>query len=194
MNSENGALVEFYIDAVQNNFKSSQEGRPIYEDRTFVRIQTPGDTRTTINREATDTDKARFPKSWESFEKGNAEVTEGTPLKQWPGVSASQVRELTHVHVRTVEQLVALSDASIQRMGPGYQQLRQNARNWLDTAQDDAKATEAARERDALLEQNALLKEQNETLKAQLAAKEETTSDSTPKRGRPRATADTVEA
>lgn len=186
MNSENGALVEFYTDAVQNNFRSKQEGRPIFEDRVFVRIQTPGDTRTTINREATDQDKARFPKSWSAFEQGLSEVTEGTPLAQWTAVSASQVKELAHVHVRTVDQLAALSDASIQRMGPGYQQLRQQARHYLENAQDGAKATEVQRENDDLREENALLKEQIKALKAQVKALESDAKEkdeSAPKRG-----------
>lgn len=160
MNSENGALVEFYTEAVQNNFKSKQEGRPIYEDRTFVRIQTPGDTRTTINRPATDQDKARFPKSWHAFQEGLSEVTEGTPLAQWPAVSASQVKELQHVHVRTVDQLAALSDASIQKMGPGYQQLRQSARHWLEHAKGDADQTRLQHENDELRDEVAMLKEQ----------------------------------
>lgn len=168
MNSENGALVEFYTEAVQNNFKSAQEGRPIYEDHVFVRIQTPGDTRTTINRKATDQDKSRFPKSWAVFEQGLEEVTEGTPLAQWPAVSTSQVKELQHVHVRTVEQLAALSDASIQKMGPGYQRLRSDAQHWLKAAQGDAASTEAMRENEQLRDKVTLLEGQVETLKAQL--------------------------
>lgn len=181
MNSENGALVEFYTEAVQNNFKSAQEGRPIYEDHVFVRIQTPGDTRTTINRKATDQDKSRFPKSWAAFEQGLEEVTEGTPLAQWPAVSTSQVKELQHVHVRTVEQLAALSDASIQKMGPGYQRLRSDAQHWLETATNNAASTEAMRENETLREQNALLTEQVEALKAQVEAMEK----DKPRRGRP---------
>ena len=178
MNSENGALVEFYTEAVQNNFQSSQEGRPIYEDCVFVRIQTPGDTRTTINRKATDQDKSRFPKSWAAFEKGLEEVTEGTPLAQWPAVSTSQVKELQHVHVRTVEQLASLSDGGIQKMGPGYQRLRSDAQNWLKAAQGDAASTEVMRENETLREQNALLTEQIEALKAQLKDAEDAAKES----------------
>lgn len=194
MNSENGALVEFYTEAVQNNFKSKQEGRPIYEDRTFVRIQTPGDTRTTINRPATEQDKARFPKSWHAFQEGLSEVTEGTPLAQWPAVSASQVKELQHVHVRTVDQLAALSDASIQKMGPGYQQLRQSARHWLEHAKGDADQTRLQHENDELRDEVAMLKEQLAAANAQIESLSEP-ADEPAKRGpgRPRKEPETAE-
>lgn len=182
MNSENGALVEFYIQAVQNNVLSKHEGRPIYSDKVFVTIQTPGDTRTTINRPATDQDKARFPKSWHAFQEGLSEVTEGTPLAQWPAVSASQVKELQHVHVRTVDQLAALSDASIQRMGPGYQQLRQSARHWLEHAKGDADQTRLQHENDSLRDEVAMLKEQLAAANAQIESLSEP-ADEPAKRG-----------
>lgn len=164
MISENGALVEFFSEAVQNNFKTAQEGRPIFEDKVFVRIQTPGDTRTSIHRMATDIDKERFSKAWEFFEKGQTVPLEGTPLEHWPTVAASQVRELAHVHVRTVEQLAALSDASIQRMGPGYDNLRRQAVNFLKAAEGAAVSTEVMRENERLKEEIELLKEQVEGL------------------------------
>lgn len=159
MNQENNALVEFYVTAVQNNFKTAEEQRPVYDDVVFIRIQTPGDTRTRIERKATDQDKRRFPKSWAAFETQTELVEGGTPLSEWTGISASQVRELAHVHVRTVEQLASLSDSSIQRMGPGYQQLQKSARNWIETSNDNAASTEAMRLNDALKEENEHLKE-----------------------------------
>lgn len=170
MTSENGALVQFVRDAVQNRYKSSQEGRPVYDDVDFVRIQTPGDTRTSVYRRATDNDKQRFPKAWAAYQEGLEAPDEGTPLKLWPQVTASQVRELTHVHVRTVESLASLSDSSVQHLGPGYSQLRQQARYYLDAAKDNAASTKAQREADELREQVRLLTEQVESLTAQKAA------------------------
>src|SRR5690625_6722838 len=162
MISENGALVEFFSEAVQNNFKTAQEGRPIFEDKVFVRIQTPGDTRTSIHRVATDRDKERFSKAWEFFEKGQSVPLEGTPLEHWPTVAASQVRELAHVHVRTVEQLAALSDSSIQRMGAGYDNLRRQAVNFLKAAEGAGVSTEVMRGKERRKEEIELVKEEDE--------------------------------
>ena len=84
MISENGALVEFYQGSVQKKAKSAESGRPIFDDRVFVRIQTPGDTRTVIDRIATDQDKRRFSRALSIFERGEQISQEGTPLEEWP--------------------------------------------------------------------------------------------------------------
>lgn len=177
MTSENGALVQFVRDAVQNNYKSGQAGRPVYDEYDFVRIQTPGDTRTTVYRKATDQDKQRFPKAWGAYEKGLEAPEEGTPITQWPQISAAQARELAHVHVKTVESLAGLSDSSIQNLGPGYSQLRQQARHFLDSSQKNADATKVQRENEELKEQIRLLKEQNEALKVQKPAEKDADED-----------------
>lgn len=194
MTSENGALVQFVRDAVQNNYKSSQAGRPVFDEFDFVRIQTPGDTRTSVYRKATDKDKERFPKAWNAYQQGLEAPEEGTPITQWPQVSAAQARELAHVHVRTVESLAALSDSSIQRMGPGYQQLRQQARHYLESAKNNANATAVARENEELREQIRLLKEQMEAMEAQKKADDEGDGEPTKRGpGRPRKNPDAAE-
>lgn len=172
MISEDSALVEFVRDAEQNNFKSAQEGRPIFEDKDFVRIMTPGDTRTTIYREASDQDKKRFPKAWGLYERGQEAVTEGTPLAEWAQITASQVRELQHVNVRTIEEFVSVSDSNIQRMGPGYAQLQKRAQQFLEASTENAAATAAARENEQLRDQMALMQEQLDALKATAASTE----------------------
>lgn len=187
MISENGALVQFVRDAVQNNYKSAQAGRPVFDEYDFIRIQTPGDTRTQVYRRANDQDKDRFPKAWAAYQQGLELPEEGTPIGMWPQATAAQVRELAHVHVRTVETLAALSDSSVQRLGPGYLQLRQQARHYLESAKNNADATRAQRENEELREQLRLMQEQIEALKAQKAADEDDEEEPEPaKRGRPR--------
>lgn len=180
MYQENGALIEFYRDAVQNNFKSAQEGRPIFDEKDFVRIQTPGDTRTVIHRVASEQDKQRFPKSWQAYQRGVEMAQEGTPLEEWNLASRSQVKELKHIGIATVESLASVSDSNLQKMGPGYTQLRKRAQQYLDSSQDDAKATAIARELEAANERIRLLEEANAALKA--SATEDKDSDK-PKRG-----------
>lgn len=160
MNSENGVLVAFYKDAVQNNFKTSEAGRPIFDEKVFVHLQTPGDTQTEIRRIATQQDEKKFPKAWAAFQSGEEVVLEGTPLEQWPGVTTSQVKELAYVNVRTVEQLVGVSDANIQKLGPGYAKLKQNAKIWIDRATADANASKIARENQQLKDRIKALEDQ----------------------------------
>lgn len=182
MYQENGALVEFYRDAVQNNFKSSQEGRPIYDDKDFVKIQTPGDTKTTVVRLVTDQDKQRFPRSWEAYQRNVELAQEGTPLEEWNLISRSQTKELKHVGISTVETLADVSDSNIQKLGPGYSQLRQRARQYLETSADDAKSTAWAREKEALEERVRLLEEANAALKAQVDESDTKRGPGRPKR------------
>jgi len=184
---ENGALVEFYRGAIQNNIKSAEAGRPIFDEHDFVRIQTPGDTRTLIETRAIDSHKQSYPKAWDAYSRGLEVVTEGTPLAEWHFATASQIKELQYVNIRTVETLADVSDANIQKMGPGYQQLRQRAREYIAQAKDSAHATKTARENEKLREEMAIMKEQLEALQAQLASQ---SSDTEEKRGpgRPRKT------
>lgn len=183
--TENGSIVEFFRDAVQNNFKSGQAGRPIYDEKDFIRISTPGDTRTVVVELVTDLHKRQYPKSWQAYSDGLDEVLEGTPIAQWTQASLSQAKELAHFNVRTVEQLAAVSDGNLQHMGPGFQALRARAQQYLKSAGDDAKSTEVARENDELREQIKLLKEQNEAMKAQLKSAGDDDGDKVdaPKRG-----------
>ena len=177
---ENGALVEFYRGAIQNNIKSAEAGRPIFDEHDFVRIQTPGDTRTLIETRAIDSHKQSYPKAWDAYSRGLEVVTEGTPLAEWPPASASQIKELQYVNIRTVETLAEVSDANIQKMGPGYQQLRQRARDYIAHANDTAASTKADRENERLREELALMKEQMAAMRAQIDAK---SSDAEEKRG-----------
>lgn len=183
MIQENGALVEFYRDAVQNNFKSAQAGRPIFDERDFVRIQTPGDTRTIIARVASDQDKQRFPRAWDAYSRGMELAQEGTPLEEWTQAGRSQVKELKHVGITTVELLAGVSDGNISRLGPGYGQLRDRARQYLESSKEEAKATEWAREREAMQERIRLLEEANEALRAGAQKKVEQEDAPESKRG-----------
>lgn len=158
--TENGSIVEFYRDAVQNNFKSAQEGRPIFDEKDFIRITTPGDTRTVVVEQVNSMHQRQYPRAWEAYSKGMDEIQEGTPISQWNQASLSQAKELAHFNVRTVEQLAGVSDGHLQHMGPGYQALRARAQQYLSASKGEADETALARENEQLREQVALLKEQ----------------------------------
>lgn len=163
MIQENGALVEFYTGSTQNKAKSAEAGRPIFIDRLFVRIQTPGDTRTTIERIATDQDKRRFPRALSIHERGEQIALEGTPLEEWPPITRSQCNELKHTGITTVEILASVTDTNIQKFGPGYPQLREKARAFMASADAEAAATAWAREKAEMQEQ---MRQMQETVKA----------------------------
>jgi len=138
-------MVNFYVRAVQNNFKSSQEGRPIFDEVEFVRIIIPGDTKTIIDTKVTNEYRNRFAEKYERFKKGMAQAQTGTPLEVWPQMTVGQVAELKAMHISTVEQLADLSDVLAQKIMGSFQ-LRQKAQVFLEAAKGEAQNSKMAAE------------------------------------------------
>ena len=127
----------FFLHPHKNEKLSLQEGRPIYEDREYVRLVVAGDKDNIVERPAREADKARFPRQYEAFKRGEGDAVVGTPLSSWPGISRSQVEELAFFGVRTVEQLAEMADAQIQKF-LGANALRDRARMFIAAAKGDA--------------------------------------------------------
>ena len=149
-------FVQFYMRPEKLGFKSEEQGRPIFEDRHYVRIMVPGDKNTVIDTEVTEQHKERFPKAWEKFCKqhdGDSQV-EGTPLEEWPQLTTAQVQEFRAINIATVEQIAELTDAAVQRF-MGGNILRIKAQAFIKVATDTAAAQKFAVENDELKKQIA---------------------------------------
>lgn len=182
--------VVFYSEAIEDPEKSRDAGRPIFRDVPFVRIFVPGDATNIFTTEAwvderdPNSHSRRFPEQWAAYQRGQAsEAVEGTPLEKLPGIVKSQVMELRHFHVHTVEQLARLADGHVQKM-MGAMELRQRARDWLAAA-EGAEPLAAARaeiaKRDA---EAAALREQMADMQAQVSQLVAAQAEA-PRRGRP---------
>lgn len=113
-------------------------GRPIYDDKEFVEIIIPGDKTQAVHREVTDKDRREYAAQYNAWKSGQDQTAaSGTMLEKWPGVTKSQVEELKHFKIRTVEQLAELSDGNASRMGP-ILSLRQKAKDFLEQAKGNA--------------------------------------------------------
>lgn len=130
-------MVQFEMYPRQNREKTEKEGRPVFEDVEYVKIQTPGDTDNVVHRPVRDFDKQRFARQYAAWKLTGQQPSEGTPLEQWPGVTRAQVAELAFFGCRTVEHLANMSDANAQKF-MGSAQLRQRARDYLERAKDGA--------------------------------------------------------
>ena len=136
--------VIFYMHPKLNRLKSDKEQRPIYEEVPYVSIMTPGNKDSIIQRPASAMDKKRFAEKFRAFEaQESQEAVEGTLLDEWAGVTRSQVNELKFFNIRTVEQLVGMSDANAQNI-MGVQLLKQKAQKYLDDADAGAAAQQLA--------------------------------------------------
>lgn len=146
--------VTFYMRSLQDNYKSEKEGRPIYYDVPFIRIQTPGNQLNIIDTEVREDHKIRFPRQWAAFQNQQQVSIIGTPLEEWPVIQRSRALELKAVKFYTVEQVAECSDLQLQSLGMDGHILRKKAQAYLaqakDTAATQAIAAEAERLRQEL--------------------------------------------
>lgn len=110
-------------------------GVPKYVDMDFVTIVVPGKGDLVIHTPVTDFYIWRFPLEHDAFKRGQEASVIGTPLEMWPGVQPSQVAELKHQGIRTVEQLATLSDASSGVLR-GFYAMKNKAQQFLDDSKD----------------------------------------------------------
>jgi len=162
MNDDDAKLwVKFLKRAVHLKARSEREGRQIYEDREFISIVVPGSA-DEIVREIREEDKVRFAAQWNRYLLNQEQVMDGTPIDEWPALTASQREELKYLKGFTVEQIAGLSDAQCQKLGAGYMSLRVKAGAFLDLARDTAAVQRYAAE-------NAELRAEIEALKEAVA-------------------------
>jgi hypothetical protein len=129
--------VKFEVRAVRNEFKSNQEGRPIFYDQEYIQIIVPG-SRDISTFPLDDHYKGRFRKAYDKW-KANTEATtiDGTLLSELPWLSKSQIAELNYSNIHTVEQLANLSDANALKF-MGNHSMRERAKNYLAAAAGEA--------------------------------------------------------
>jgi hypothetical protein len=149
MNRNSGAgdetlAVKFYLAPLQNQQKSKEEGRPIFEDKEFIKIMIPGSKSNVIDRVARQTDVARFPEHYKRFKlRTDQNLIEGTRLEEWPGITRGQCEELKFFNVFTVEQLANLAASSAGNI-MGIQALKTKAAVYLDSSKENATAEKFA--------------------------------------------------
>lgn len=172
VNPDSALAVTFRWDKRLNEFRSKEEGRPIYDWMDWIHIQVPGNQLTDINRPAESRDKLRFPIQWARYQaakEGGTVIGVGTPLEQWPLIGREVAESLRYFKFFTVENIAEAADGAIQGIGMAGGMdplaLKEKARAWLKAARTDADATKQAE-----------LLEQKEKEIAELRAKQEETN------------------
>lgn len=155
---QDNAFVLFYNHPKQDQTRSKEEGRPIFVDTAYVRIMVPGDKDNIVERPVRERDKQRWKAQWTAFQENQEQTVSGTPLSQWPGITRSQVEELKHFGVHTVEALVEMADSHAQKF-MGIQALKQRAQDFLDAAQGLGQMETLRQALDSKNEQIAALQE-----------------------------------
>ena len=164
--ADENLYAEFYIKPVKQNFASEEAGRPIFKDVVYVKIMTPSDQLSQIDTIAREDHKARFPRQWAYFQNKQAgqQQVVGTPVGEWPQLTASAAEELRALKFYTVELIANANDSQLQKIGMiagmSPHSLRDKARAFLNLANDSAE--EAKREAEL-----AELKAENERIRTE---------------------------
>lgn len=151
---------------------SDKAGHPVFVDIDYITIVVPGDKSSEVCRPATPDDKSRFRAAWDRYVAGQGEAVSGTPLKEWPGVTRSQVEELAYFKIYSMEQLASVDDANLRNLGAGYLALRARARAYLERIREEAPLEKMRAEIQRRDEQLAQLQAQMDGLLRQSAAEE----------------------
>lgn len=142
--------VEFFLEAVEHPAKSREAGRPICEDREFVRIRFPGDSKRELVAPAHEmhyvsaerrqmTYAERFAPAYEAFKAGITAYQSGTPLSSVGFLTPARRTELQALNIVTVEQLAGLDHRALGRLGMGARALMEEAQRYLAQANDVAR-------------------------------------------------------
>ena len=127
-------IVGFYRKSVLNQAKSREQGKRIYEDKDWVKIQHPGETLHILDRAVIESDKFRWPRQWAQYEGGKEQVPDGVPLSVLYPANPSITDTLIGYNIHTVEQLSNLSGNAIQTVGMGCQEWVNYAKKYLEQA------------------------------------------------------------
>jgi len=185
--TEDGAALRIWRDAVQNNYQTEQQGRPIFDEAIYVEVITPGSQSSIpvfevkrIYHESAGIDPTtseqykqykKFVDAFESDESAGGAMT-GTPLKEWPELSRSMIAALRAQQIYTVEALAGLPDTALPLVGPDGRTWRSKAQAYLDFAANAGTATAKAAENERLKEDLAAANGTIASLAARLDALE----------------------
>lgn len=79
-----------------------------------------------------------FKDRYEAWTKQQDLPPDGFPVANWPAATASEIRKLRELHILTVEDLAALPEEGIARLGMGGRSLKQRAMDWVTGSKDTA--------------------------------------------------------
>jgi hypothetical protein len=145
-------IPRFHVKPVKNEFKSGQAGHDVFDEIEYVEIIVPGQKNQIVDERVKNEHRQRWPNQYAAFKANLEPPLEGTPLKEWPAISASRVAELQSANIKTVEQLANLADQFLTKFQGGHS-LREKARLWLEQAAGNQPLMKLQAENEALRDQ-----------------------------------------
>lgn len=179
-------LVQFEVRHQKDPVESERQGQTVFKARDWI-IITP-DPKTKIERPVSDLDKRQYADKYRRWKDSQEPPVEGTPLEEWAGINRSQCEMCRSLDIRSVEQLAAVPDGTLEIMGLGARQLREQAKAYLERAQGSGQDSRLARENETLRQQLEALQTQMQELSRRMedsGKQDQQSSGSGKRRGRP---------
>lgn len=149
--------ITFYKHREKNNYKSEQEGRPVWDEKDFICIICPGQDKQRVQRPVRDEDIQEYSEAWKAYCEKRKQPVNGTPIADLPGMTQSILTLMDHGNITTIEQLASIGDTEVQNLGPNGMVLRSRAKSFLEGS-------------NRLAAENAELRARLEALEARLGA------------------------
>lgn len=137
-NADDFLLVKFRLEPVVDDAATlAAGGETKWKNVEYLEIHIPGDRTQIYVGPVTDKHRERFAARYQRWKQGLADVPEGTPLSQWPGITPAEVNMLAQGGIHTVEALANVSDSHIGKLGRAVA-LRDKARRYLENMRTNA--------------------------------------------------------
>ena len=171
--TRHGLYCEFYHQPEPDKEATLQAGHPKFKEVAYIMIMVPGDKGSVVRRpvrtgQHPDHDNNKFHNEYVAFIQEREQPVDGMPLEEWPMVTRSQVLELNHLGIKTVEHLSDVSDVNSQKY-MGILDLRSKARAYMQHAKEEGgfgKLYEELKQRDeVILDLSNTVKAMQEELK-----------------------------
>ena len=148
-------FVTFEQRAMEDRNASIAAGGLVMRDVDYVIVRQVG-CKDTVEKEAeawlddieAASRKNQYPAEWvrhfrekfAAFKAGQAEPEIGLSLRQWPSLSKAQAENLIAAGVRTVEDVAAMNEPTLQRVGMGSRELKAKAKAYLESRESNKSA------------------------------------------------------
>lgn len=168
-------FIEFYTEANLDENATRETGMETYKDVEKIKIQFVGDTKSVLvapahamsyDPEARTqmTYAQRFPRHYAAFKEQNADLVDGTPLAELPGITASRIAEFKAKKVNSIESLAQMDGTALASLGMHGREWKNRAQAWIEKAKDGAVDSKLAKQNEALQGQLAAMAKRLEAM------------------------------
>jgi hypothetical protein len=167
-------VATFRHHALKNEAKSTQAGRPIYDDMEVCEIRFPGSRTVSVfpatafshwhNNQHTGeqtpvTYAERFQHQYQQFKGQHTQTKTGTPLAHVPFLTEARRAELRALNIYTAEQLAHIDGQELKNLGQNGRDLKTKAQEYIEASKEAAPTSQLVAELEALRARNSVLEE-----------------------------------